>query len=393
MAGVEGHAPAPVDGNGGMPRVCIACEQYHRPGQTFVNRHIRHMFGGNTVVYANRTNGSDPYGKAVFDARAARRRGIARLALPVSILRAKRRYGTSRVPLGAARRAFAAFLRDRRVDVVLAEFGTDAQAVYETALDAGLPCFTYFRGSDASHSLGMPRRVAAYREMVPRLSGVFAVSQFLLDNLAAHGIVHPNAHVIPSGVDVRRFVPGDKVPGSFLAVGRMVEKKAPLLALRAFAAATQGTVATLRFIGDGPDLEPARRLAAELGVADRVTFDGAQPHDAVRAALATAQVFLQHSITGKGGNTEGLPTSIQEAMASGCIVIATRHAGIPEAVEEGVTGWLCDERDVAAMTGHIRHVLSADTATMAAASRDAAAARFDNDILLARAEAVMRAAL
>ncbi len=51
--------------------------------------------------------------------------------------------------------------------------------------------------------------------------------------LARHGITHPESHVIPSGVDTGLFRPGDKQPGSFLAVGRLIAKKAPDITLRA----------------------------------------------------------------------------------------------------------------------------------------------------------------
>ncbi|EKE45804.1 glycosyl transferase, group 1 [Oceaniovalibus guishaninsula JLT2003] len=375
------------------PRICIAVETYHKPGQTFVNRHIRHMFGGNTCVYANRFAGPDPYDKAVFVRSQGHGGPLDALARPFVKAWSRSVHRTSRMPHGAARRGFLTFLREQQVDAILAEFGTEAQVMVGVAAEAGIPCFTYWRGSDASHSLNQPTRAESYRRMMPRLAGMFAVSRFLLDNLAAHGIAHPNAHVVPSGVDVRRFVPGDKTPGSYLAVGRMVQKKAPKTSLRAFADATRGTMATLRFIGDGPELEPTRALAAELGIADRVRFDGAQPHDVVRDALAETQVFVQHSVVGKGGNTEGLPTSIQEALASGCVVISTRHAGIPEAVEHGVNGWLCDEHDLPAMTDLIRRSLTADTAAMARAARDTAVSRFDNDVLLARVEDMIRAAL
>lgn len=374
-------------------RAAIGTSDYHVGGETFINRHIGMLFGGDTVVVCGRFNGEDPYGKPIFERRA--RMGAADLAaLPFWTVWNRARHATSRLPFGQGKRDLAAFLRRERVDVILSEFGTQALALAPLANELDIPIFTYYRGTDASKALGARRIQVAYRKMMPRLAGVFSVSQFLLDNLARHGVHHDNAHVIPSGVDVRRFVPGDKDPLSCLAVGRFVEKKAPLTTLRSFAEASGGTQARLDFIGDGPLLEAARALAAELGVAGRVTFHGAQRHDFVRARLERTQFFLQHSVTAADGNTEGLPTAIQEAMACGCITVSTRHAGIPEAIDEGLTGYLVDEQDAEGFTRAIRTALTgSDVPEMSAAARRVAEERFDNDILLHKLEAQIRSTL
>lgn len=374
-------------------KACIVTSDYHVPGETFINRHIEHMFGGNTCVVCGRFNGDNPYGKPVFSRRAPLSMGD-KLRAPVMLGWNALTTGTSRLPFGDNARALQGFLRDQKVDVILAEFGTQALVVARLGRDMGLPVFSYFRGTDASRALRSRQRVRSYRLMMPCLTGVFSVSQFLLDNLARHGVTHPNAHVMPSGVDVRRFVPGDKRPGSFLAVGRMVDKKAPMVTLRAFASAARGRDAHLTFVGDGPLLDPCRDEAARLGVAGQVTFTGALPHDQVRAHLATTETFLQHSITDKNGNTEGLPTAIQEAMAAGCITVSTRHAGIPEAIDEGVTGFLTDEWDQDGFAAAITRVLDLpDRGAMARAARDTAVARFDNAVLLQRTETILRKAV
>ncbi len=375
-------------------KVCIATSDYFIMGETFINRHIQHMFGGNTCVLCGRSNGQDPYGKPLF----VRRKKLSladRVLAPFAMGWNAALHGTSRLPFGSARRELIAFLQREKVDVILAEFGTQALVVAKLGNDIGIPVFTYFRGTDASRALGSAQRVRSYKRMMPRLAGVFSVSQFLLDNLARHGVTHPNAHVMPSGVDVRRFVPGEKKAGSFLAVGRFVEKKAPDVTLRAFAKAAQSFPdAQLTFIGDGPLLDSCKALADDMGVADQVTFTGALPHDEVRTHLLHTETFLQHSITAKDGNTEGLPTAIQEALAAGCITISTRHAGIPEAVIEGVNGFLVDEWDEDGFAQQIAHVLSLpDRSALSSAARQTAVDRFDNDILLARTEKVIRDSL
>ncbi|MCK0149395.1 glycosyltransferase [Marivita sp. S6314] len=364
-------------------RAAIATGEYHLGGETFINRHIEHLFGGNTVVVCGRFHGDNPYGKSYF-VRRDRLSGRDVLVAPWWLLRNRMQHGTSRLPFGEAKDALTKFLRDEQVEVILAEFGTQALALAPLANSLGIPIFTYFRGTDASKAIRTERMRAAYRKMMPRLAGVFSVSRFLLDNLHRHGISHPNSNVIPSGVDVRKFAPEAKIPLSFLAVGRFVEKKAPHITLRAFADATTAYPdARLDFIGDGPLLEATRALATELGVEDKLRFHGAQPHNTVRDTLKRTQFFLQHSVTARDGNTEGLPTAIQEAMACGCITVSTRHAGIPEAINEGETGFLVEEHDQTGFSDAIAKAIAVkDPGAMSQRARQTAEDRFDNEVLL-----------
>lgn len=375
-------------------RAAIATGEYHLGGETFINRHIEHLFGGNTVVVCGRFRGDNPYGKPYF----VRRDGLSGrdiLVAPWWLLRNRIEHGTSRLPFGEAKDALVKFLQEEHVEVILAEFGTQALALAPLANALNIPIFTYFRGTDASKAIRTERMRAAYRKMMPRLAGVFSVSRFLLDNLAKHGISHPNSTVIPSGVDIRRFAPQAKAPLSFLAVGRFVEKKAPLTTLRAFARATADLPqARLDFIGDGPLLEPTRALAETLGVTSKLRFHGAQPHHAVRDRLMSTQFFLQHSVTARDGNTEGLPTAIQEAMACGCITVSTRHAGIPEAIDEGETGFLVEEHDEDGFAEAIATAIAVpDLPAMSARARRVAEKRFDNHVLLKSLERHMQESL
>ena len=103
------------------------------------------------------------------------------------------------------------------------------------------------------------------------------------------------------------------------------------------------------------------------------------------------EIFLQHSVTAKNGNTEGLPTAIQEALACGCITLSTIHAGIPEAVEDGVNGLLVPEWDEDGFAARIAQLLDMeDRSAMTRAARDTAVARFDNAVLLEKVERIIR---
>ena len=375
-------------------KTAIVTSQYHVQKETMNNHHIRSLFGGNVCIVAGRYNGDNPYDRAVFE-RNAPLGFTDRLVAPGAIIFNRLKHGTSRLPFGRRKADLREWIRAQGVETILAEFGTDAIAISSLAHEMGIPIFSYFQGVDASKYLRRPHIVRAYRKAIPKLTGIISVSQFLLDNLAKHGIGNANAHVIPSGVDTSHFQPGDKQPKSCLSVGRMIGKKAPLTTIRSFAAAAKDhPEARLTMIGDGPLLKPAQDLVLELGLAGRVDLPGAADHGAVRDAFAGHEIFLQHSVTADDGNTEGLPISIQEAMASGCIVISTRHAGIPEAVEEGVTGYLLREHDKDGFTAALANVLAGNhPPDMARIARDRSVAYFDRNQLILKLEDILRAGI
>ena len=92
-------------------------------------------------------------------------------------------------------------------------------------------------------------------------------------------------------------------------------------------------------------MEELQSLARELQLAGAVDFVGFVSQEQLRELFYEAHIFLHPSETGSDGNQEGVPNSLLEAMSSGLPVFATRHGGIPEAVESNVSGILVNERD------------------------------------------------
>jgi glycosyltransferase involved in cell wall biosynthesis len=177
--------------------------------------------------------------------------------------------------------------------------------------------------------------------------------------LISLGAIPHKVHVIACGVDCKQFVGSEpaKTPPLFLAVGRFVEKKGPDLTIAAFAQVYRELPeAQLRMVGNGELFERCRSLAKEMKIDHAVTFLGAQPHKVVSEEMRRARCFVQHSIEARSGDCEGTPLSILEAGASGLPVISTRHAGIPDVVAEGETGFLVDERDVSGMAAHMLRI-------------------------------------
>jgi len=127
--------------------------------------------------------------------------------------------------------------------------------------------------------------------------------------------------------------------------------------LRAVAAARRRGI-ELRYtvIGDGPLRGRLEALAGELGIEDSVSFLGWRLQDAIVEALYDHDVLLAPSITAPDGDQEGIPITLMEAMATGMPVVTTRHSGIPELVEDGVSGLLADEGDYAALADALKRI-------------------------------------
>jgi glycosyltransferase involved in cell wall biosynthesis len=78
----------------------------------------------------------------------------------------------------------------------------------------------------------------------------------------------------------------------------------------------------------------------------------------VQTFLKDADIFIQHSLTDpETGDEEGLPVAVLEAMANALPVVSTFHAGIPDAVENGITGYLGAEGDSEAMGGYLAELI------------------------------------
>ena len=101
--------------------------------------------------------------------------------------------------------------------------------------------------------------------------------------------------------------------------------------------------ARLVMVGSGPDRAAMERAAADLGLSEHVEFVG-ERHDLV-AILSSADLFLLPSAQ------ESFGMAAMEAMACGTPVVASRVGGLPEVIEDGETGFLCDENDLDAMAG------------------------------------------
>jgi colanic acid/amylovoran biosynthesis glycosyltransferase len=243
-------------------------------------------------------------------------------------------------------------------DAVLGHYGHYATLVARVCHDLPVRLYAHFNGHDLSSFVA--NKPSYRRELtakIPRFDGMIVVAQYMADWLQKQGASPAQISQIPYGIPLAKYgiasgaERNHREHCTFLAVGRLVAKKAPLATIRAFAQCHK-VVPTIRLvmIGDGRLAKPCQKLVDSLGIGHAVEFRGTQSPARVRAAMADADVFVQHSVTSRSGDKEGWPVSIAEAMAARLPIVATRHAGILDQVEQGVSGFLGDENDVEAMS-------------------------------------------
>jgi glycosyltransferase involved in cell wall biosynthesis len=328
-------------------RLAILSSSLGKRSETFIHRHMLDLAPGETVVVAGRREpGLAPELEAIphLELGEARRDLRWLWQSGLYLLRATRETPTQR----RAR----AFLEMHRPGVLLGEYMNQSLRWLPLAERMRLPFFVHAHGYDVSASLRDPATCRRYLQY-ERARGIIVFADVCRRRLVGLGLSGANIHVIPYGVDVPGAPPGHAARETVrcLAVGRMTAKKAPLLTLEAFARALAAYPhMRLDFVGTGELFEEARSFVARRGLETRVTLHGGQPHAVVLGLMRECDIFLQHSRTDPvTGDEEGLPVAILEAMAHALPVVSTRHAGIPEAVIEGVNGLLVDEGDVDGM--------------------------------------------
>lgn len=242
-------------------------------------------------------------------------------------------------------------LRKNKPDVVLAEYGTTAAEILHFVHVLQIPLVVHFHGFDASIKEVVKENMEKYRKVFKYASSIISVSNVMTQKLIGFGCPEfkiiknccgPNDHFFDLNPEYMKPV--------MVSVGRFVEKKAPHLTILAFSEALKKFPnAKLRMAGDGILKPICLDLVKYLKIEGSVTFLGVLSPEEIMEEMKNALVYVQHSKTAVNGDMEGTPVGILEAQAAALPVISTYHAGIPDVVIHGETGFLVNESDVTAM--------------------------------------------
>ncbi|MBM4184263.1 MAG: N-acetyl-alpha-D-glucosaminyl L-malate synthase BshA [Gemmatimonadetes bacterium] len=261
------------------------------------------------------------------------------------------------------------------------------------AAERDIKIVTTLHGTDITLVGLHPSFRAITRFSILQSDGLSAVSQFLKEETVRHFSVPPHRiEVIPNFVDIdvwrrdrepchrSKLAPeGEKIVmhvSNFRAVKRVQD------VVEVFAKIRAKVRARLVLVGEGPERPRALERAAELGLGDDVRFLGR--HASVEELLACADLFLLPSAS------ESFGLAALEAMACGAPVVASRAGGIPEVVEDGVSGYLLPVGAVDAMAEAGIRILSDDAhrTQLSAQARQVAVERFSASAIVPRYEAL-----
>ncbi|MBN2712248.1 MAG: glycosyltransferase [Planctomycetes bacterium] len=321
-------------------KICVVSGTPRERCETFIRAHIERLPGSPIYVSAcpPRFEGKLIYGESIF------RRAMLKLRHELGLM--------SGHTIGLAK-----FLRRKRVDVVLGEYGIYSCICLDACKLAGIPLVPHFHGHDATRKSVLEEYGERYRSLFKYAPLIVAVSEPMRDALIALGAPSEKIRVNVCGVDTSLFVKSKPAESArhFISVGRFVDKKAPHLTILAFEKVLDAFPdARLTMAGDGYLLDSCRTFIRARGLEDKITLPGKVTHKEVAELMGKARAFVQHSIVAPDGDSEGTPVAILEACACGLPVVSTRHAGIPGVIDNGVNGYLVDECDVDGMAEAIK---------------------------------------
>jgi phosphatidyl-myo-inositol dimannoside synthase len=294
-------------------------------------------------------------------------------------------------PLVAAalRRAVARRLESQRYDAVHVHWVVpNAAMIFDLVRSHRVPLVVSLHGSDVflAERLWPARSLA--RRAFDAAGAITACSEDLRGRALALGAAAARTRTVAYGVDAGDFAPAPDAAALrarlglrederlVLGVGRLVEKKGFAQLIDASAGLEHARVV---IAGAGDLRGELQARALERGAP--VTLVGALERDAVRAAFAAADVVAVPSVVDRAGNVDGLPNTLLEALAAGRAVVASRLAGIPDVVQDGVNGRLVPPGDAPALAAALRELLADDVqrGRLGAAARDTAVARLGWD--------------
>ena len=254
-----------------------------------------------------------------------------------------------------------------------------------------------YHGYDVSVKKILEKWLPSYKRSFEILDFLLPISELWKNKLLSLGALPEKIIVQHMGININDFNFTSRSLHNLeikykttriLSTGRFVEKKGFKYIVSAMQYLPE---CSLEIIGDGPLFTDIMRFIDDNNIKN-VKCVGALKHNDVKNKLQECDIFCLPSVTGGNGDKEGIPVVLMEAMACGKIVVSTRHSGIPELIEDGVTGFLCEEKNVEELVEKIKFINSLGTRkkNIAVEARKKVVNDFNNEIIYADLDKIIK---
>jgi len=324
-------------------KVAILSPKKYEEAETFIQNHIKNLPFDCVVIYG----GSYPY--------------ITENHLPTTtskrVHQLKSKLGLT--SLSYKESQLERILKEEKVEIVFAEYLFTGAETVEVCKSLNIPIIAIALGYEISMYRMLEKYQEKYKTLFQYAKNILVVSEHMRENIEKLGCDSEKIVYSPAGPASDFF----EISPSFsnkqvLAIGRFVDKKAPHLSILAFKKVLEEVPeATLVMAGDGPLLNACKDLVKAFEIENSVNFVGRIDREQHKKLLKESILFVQHSKVAETGDSEGTPVAILEASAAGLPIVSTIHAGIPDVVLEGKTGFLVPENDVDLMAERMIFIL------------------------------------
>lgn len=254
-------------------------------------------------------------------------------------------------------------LGKKSYDIVHCQFGTLGEIGHLFRSVNGGRLIISFRGYDISSYVQQYGR-SVYNSVFANGDLFLTNCEFFRQRLLQLGCDPARLHVLYSGLALSQFpcqerhFPEDGQV-KIACTGRLVEKKGIPDAIAAVAQVTkQYPKIEFHIIGEGILRQDLQALIDSFGLEKTIHLRGQKNRQEIIQILSQSHLFLAPSITASDGNQDAPTNVLKEAMALGLPVISTRHGGIPELVQDGISGFLVPERDPEALANRLLYLIN-----------------------------------
>ncbi|HBZ0782148.1 TPA: glycosyltransferase [Klebsiella pneumoniae] len=245
-------------------------------------------------------------------------------------------------------------------DYIISHFGTTASLLNQLKRLGFVSGKTaaVFHGNEISQLRVLKLFNKDYVQLFKYADFIFPVSNLWATKINKEFKVSSKLSVVRMGIDINKFTYkqhqpiGDKL--KLVTIARLTEKKGIETCIKACSVLlSMGVDFEYHIIGDGPEKSKLTNLSHSKGLGNSIFYHGLQSQEVISKFLDESDIFLLPSITASDGDMEGIPVALMEAMAVGLPVISSYHSGIPELIDDEISGYLIDERDYKSLASKV----------------------------------------